>query len=291
MNIAFIGTGIMGAPMAGHLIDAGHSVVVHSRTRSKCGDLESRGARWVKTPADAAKQAEVVCLCLPDTPDVQKVVTADNGVLAGAKKGLVVVDHSTISPIATRSLAEMLAGKGVALLDAPVSGGDVGARNGTLSIMVGGDKDALQKAEPALRAYGKTITHTGGPGTGQFTKLVNQVLVSVTLAGVCEALMFAKKNGLDLEKSIEATSGGAAASWQLANLGPRIVNNDFRPGFMVDLLQKDLRILLDCASASSTSLPVASIVHQLFSAAQAAGHGRDGTQSLFTVMEKLGNVH
>jgi len=172
-----------------------------------------------------------------------------------------------------------------------VSGGDVGAKNGTLSIMVGGEKKAFATVEPILRHMGKTITHCGPSGTGQLTKLVNQILVGVTLLGVAEAIVFAKKNGLDLEKTINAVGGGAGGSWQLLNLGPKMVKNDNRPGFMVNLIQKDLRILMQSAEDSNTSLPAASLVHQLFTAAQAAGHGKDGTQAIHTVLEKLASLH
>jgi 3-hydroxyisobutyrate dehydrogenase len=290
-SLAFIGLGIMGAPMAGHLLSAGHRLVVHSRTKSKAEPLLARGAAWADTPADAARAADVVFVCVTDTPDVEHVVAGDRGVIHGVKAGATVVDHSTISPSATRRLAEHLAARDVCLLDAPVSGGDVGAQNATLSIMVGGDRPAFERVEPLLRHVGKTITHCGASGSGQLTKLVNQILVSVTNMAVCEALVFARQNGLDLEKTITALAGGAAGSWQLANLGPRMAAGDFRPGFTVDLQQKDLRLVMQAGEEARTSLPAASLVHQLFTAAQAAGHGKDGTQALFTVLEKLASVH
>jgi 3-hydroxyisobutyrate dehydrogenase len=198
-----------------------------------------------------------------------------------------VVDHSTISPSATREMAGELAKKGSTLLDAPVSGGDVGAKNAALAIMVGGAEEAFQRVEPLLRHMGKTITHCGPSGAGQLTKLVNQILVSVTNLAVSEALVFARYNGLDPEKTIAAVSGGAAGSWQLANLGPRMLKGDFAPGFMIDLQQKDLRLVLEAAAQAKTPLPALALVHQLFTSAQAAGQGRDGTQALFSVIEKL----
>lgn len=243
------------------------------------------------TPGAVAAESDVVFICVTDTPDVEKVVRGEDGIAAAARQGLIVVDHSTISPAKTRELAEELAKQGVKFLDAPVSGGDKGAKNGTLSIMVGGEQAALEKVEPLLKVMGGTITYCGPSGNGQLTKLVNQILVSVTNVAVCEALVFARKHKLDLEKTVAALGGGAAGSWQLANLGPRMIAGDFRPGFMINLQQKDLRLVLQAAEESNTSLPAASLVHQLFSAAQAAGHGKDGTQALFTVVEKLASLH
>jgi len=290
-RVAFIGLGVMGLPMAGHLHAAGHQVTVHTRTKSKASALTSKGIAYADTPALAAAKADVVFICVTDTPDVEAVVLGPDGVLKSARKGMIIVDHSTISPSATQKMSATLREKGVHFLDAPVSGGDVGARNATLAIMVGGDKEAFEQVEPLLRHMGKTITHCGPSGAGQLTKLVNQILVSVTNLATCEALTFARKNGLDLEKTIEAVAGGAAGSWQLQNLGPRMSKGDFRPGFMIDLQQKDLRLVLQSAEEQKISLPAASLVHQLFSAAQASGHGRDGTQALFLVLEKLANLH
>jgi 3-hydroxyisobutyrate dehydrogenase len=290
-RIGFIGTGIMGCPMASRLLEARYPLVIHSRTKSKGSRLISRGARYLESPAAVARESDIVLICVTDTRDVEAVITGDEGIASTARRGLIVVDHSTISPTATRQLAEDLAKKGAHLLDAPVSGGDNGARQGTLSIMVGGDSSAFDRVEPVLRVMGQTITYCGPSGTGQLTKLVNQILVSVTNLAVCEALTFAKKHRLDLEKTIAAIGGGAAGSWQLANLGPKMVAGDFRPGFTINLQQKDLRLVLQAGEESNTSLPAASLAHQLFTAAQAAGHGKDGTQALFTVVEKLASLH
>src|SRR5688572_20836454 len=286
-KLAFVGLGIMGAPMAGHLLAAGHRVVVHTRTKAKAKGLLDGGASWADSAKQAAAEAEVVFVCVTDTPDVRQVLLGRGGVVESAREGLVVVDHSTISPSATREMAGELAKRGTTLLDAPVSGGDVGARNATLSIMVGGPEDLFKKVEPLLRHMGKTVTHCGAVGAGQLTKLVNQILVSVTNLAVCEALVFARKNGLDAEKTIAAVSGGAAGSWQLANLGPRMLKGDFAPGFMIDLQQKDLRLVLQAAAEAKTPLPGLALVHQLFTSAQAAGRGREGTQALFSVVEGL----
>ncbi len=281
----------MGAPMAGHLLGAGHQLRVFTRTKSKADALLKRGARWCESPADAAREAEFVFVCVTDTPDVRDVLLGETGVLKTVQRGAVVIDHSTISPAVTREVAHELSLRGAHLLDAPVSGGEGGARNATLAVMVGGDRAAFDRTEPLLRHVGKSITYCGPSGSGQLTKLVNQILVSVTNLAVSEALVFAKKNGLNLKTTIDAVGGGAAGSWQLANLGPKMIDGDCRPGFTIDLQQKDLRLVLQSAEQSQTSLPAASLVHQLFTAAQAAGHGRDGTQALFTVLERLAALH
>jgi 3-hydroxyisobutyrate dehydrogenase len=287
MRLAFIGLGIMGGPMAGHLLAAEHPLVVNTRTQSRANDLLARGATWAPFPADAAHDADVIFLCLPDTPDVETVLLSDNGVIHGAKPGAIIVDHSTISPAATRAMATRMRDRDIMLLDAPISGGDVGAKNATLSIMVGGDARAFATVEPLLRLMGKTITHCGDAGTGQLTKLVNQILVTVTNLATCEALTFAKNNGLDLSKTITALAGGAAGSWQWANLGPKMIAGDFAPGFTIDLQQKDLRLVMEAARASASPVPAASLVHQLFTSAQEIGNGKEGTQALFKVVQRL----
>jgi 3-hydroxyisobutyrate dehydrogenase len=290
-RLGFIGLGIMGGPMAARLLEAKYPLVVHSRTKSKANRLIGRGARFVDTPAEVAAHSDVVLVCVTDTPDVVEIVGGTHGLLSAARPGLVIVDHSTISPSTTQKLAKELAQRGATLLDAPVSGGDVGARDGTLSIMVGGEVEAFERVEPLLKRLGSTITHCGPSGSGQLTKLVNQILVSVTNLAVCEALTFARKHELKLDKTIAALAAGAGGSWQLSNLGPRMIAGDFRPGFSINLQQKDLRLVLQSAEESKTSLPAASLVHQLFTAAQAAGHAKDGTQALFTVVEKLASLH
>jgi len=277
----------MGLPMAGHLLAAGHAVAVHTRSRGKAEAILAKGATWANSPREAAAEAEVVFVCVTDTPDVRAVLTGPGGVIEAARPGLIVVDHSTISPTATREMSAELSRRQTVLLDAPVSGGDVGARNGTLSIMVGGPAEAFARIEPLLRHMGKTITHCGPSGAGQLTKLVNQILVSVTNLAVSEALVFARNNGLDAEKTVAALAGGAAGSWQLQNLGPRMLKGDFAPGFTIDLQQKDLRLVIEAAAQAKTPLPALALVHQLFTSAQAAGRGQDGTQALFTVIEKM----
>jgi 3-hydroxyisobutyrate dehydrogenase len=283
-RVAFIGLGIMGLPMAGHLLAAGVALAIHSRTRSKAADLLSAGAVWADTPADAAAQADVVFVCVTDTPDVRDVLLGERGVIRSARAGMIVVGHSTISPAATKEMAADLAARGATLLDAPISGGDVGAKNATLSIMVGGDRAAFDATLPLLQKMGKTITHCGLSGAGQLTKLVNQILVSVTNMAVCEAMTLAIAGGLDPANTITAVAGGAAGSWQLNNLGPKMIANDFRPGFMIDLQRKDLRLVLEAASAAGVHLNATELVTKLFTAAQSKGYGREGTQALFKVV-------
>lgn len=284
MNLAFIGLGIMGLPMAGHLLAAGHRVTVNSRTKAKADALLAKGAAWADSPAVAAAGAEVVFACVPDTPDVESVLLGKGGVIESAKQGLIVVDHSTISPSATREMAAKLADHGVTLLDAPVSGGDIGARNATLSIMVGGDAAAFTAVEPLLRHMGKTITHCGASGTGQLTKLVNQILVAVTNLAVCEALTFATKAGLDPAKTIQAVGGGAAGSWQLTNLGPRMIAGDFAPGFMIKLQRKDLRLVAEAVRELGLDLQALRRVTELFDRAGEQGADLEGTQALYKMV-------
>jgi 3-hydroxyisobutyrate dehydrogenase len=285
--IAFIGLGIMGLPMAGHLQAAGYPLTVHTRSKAKAQPLLEKGAKWADTAADAAKDAEIVFICVSDTPDVEAVVHGKDGapgILTAAKPGVIVVDHSTISPSATRDMAEALKAKGGSFLDAPVSGGDVGAKNATLAIMVGGEKDAFDKARPLLEKMGKTITHCGRSGNGQLVKLVNQILVAVTNLATCEGLTFARAAGLDEQQTITAVAGGAAGSWQLANLGPRMARGDFAPGFMVKLQTKDLRLVAEAAKEMGLSLAGLKLVHSYFDELVNQGGGNKGTQALFEIV-------
>ena len=288
--VGFIGLGIMGRPMAGHILKGGHPLSVFNRTRSKTVEFQAQGAAVAGSPAEVAARSEIVVTMVTDTPDVEAVVAGPGGILEGIRPGSIVVDMSTISPKTERSLDQKLRARGAALVDAPVSGGDVGAREATLAIMAGGDREAFDRVLPILRLLGKTITHCGPTGSGQTAKLGNQILVSVTLLAVSEALVFARKNGLDPSTLIEAVSGGAAQSWQLTNLGPRIIKRDFAPGFMIDLVQKDLRLVLEACSHADVSLPATALVHQLFGSAQAHGSGREGTQGLAKVLERLSGL-
>lgn len=288
--IGFVGLGIMGLPMAGHILDAGYPLTVYNRTRSKAEELGARGAKVADSPAEVAADSQVIITIVSDSPDVEEVVAGPQGVLGRIGEDSVVIDMSTISPQVERQLDEQLRVKGCTLVDAPVSGGDVGARNATLAIMAGGDKAAFDRVRPILEVMGKTITYCGPVGNGQLTKLSNQILVAVTLLGVSEAITFAKKNGLDAHVMIEAVKGGAAGSWQLSNLGPKIVDRDFAPGFMVDLIQKDLRLVLESGAAGQAALPGTSLVNQLFRMAEAQGDGREGTQILAKAVEQLAGL-
>jgi len=287
MRIGVIGLGIMGAPMARNLLGAGHAVTVHSRTWARVDGLVAAGALAAGSPAVVAEGVEAVVLSLPDTPDVEQVVAGPDGVLSGARQGLLVVDTSTIAPTAAQALAEQAAARGVAFLDAPVSGGEQGAIDATLSIMVGGDAGAFERAQPIFSALGRKVTYMGGSGKGQMTKLVNQVVGAVTLAAVAEGVVLGARAGLDPEALVRAVGGGAAASWMLANQAPRMQRRDFAPGFMIRLQQKDLRLALAAAAGVGATLPVTGLVHQLLAAVEARGGGSLGTQALVTAIEAL----
>ncbi|MCX5661582.1 MAG: NAD(P)-dependent oxidoreductase [Planctomycetota bacterium] len=289
-HVGYIGLGIMGSAMAANLIKAGFKLTVWNRTAARAQPLVALGATLAASPADlAARKPDVICVNVTDTPDVEAVLFGADGIASKAAPGLIVVDHSTISPVATQDFAARLAKQGVTLLDAPVSGGDVGARNATLSIMVGGPEDAFVRCKPLFEAMGKAITHMGPSGMGQACKACNQVAVSVTLLGVCEAMALAQKCGLDVRKMIQVVSAGAGGSWQLANLGPRIAGGDMAPGFMIDLVLKDLAIVGDTARARMLPLPATAMAEACFRSVAAAGSGRLGTQAISQAVEKLGH--
>ncbi len=289
-RVGVIGMGIMGAPMARNLLKAGFRVMVHNRTRSKEAELVQEGAIAASSPREAAEASEVVISMVADSPDVQQVILGSGGVIEAAREGLTVIDMSTISPSVTREIAAELAKRGANMLDAPVSGGQWGAIQGTLAIMVGGEKATVEACMPVFQAMGQRIVHVGPSGAGQTVKLVNQILVAGTLNAVCEALVFGAKAGLDLEAAIEAVGGGAAGSWQLENLGKRIIRGDFDPGFMVKLQQKDLRLILEQGRQMHVTLPGTALVNQLYQALEAAGEGELGTQALARVHERASHV-
>ena len=288
--VGFVGTGIMGAPMARNLAQAGFAVTAYNRTAAKAEALREHGVAVAGSLAEAARGASVVITMLPDTPDVLAAVEGDGGLAEAMAPGGVFIDMSTISPAETRALAERLAGRGIAMLDAPVSGGSWGAEQGTLTIMAGGEREAFERCLPVFEAMGKTITLMGPSGMGQTTKLVNQILVAGTCAAVAEALVFASAQGADLLRTIEAVSGGAAGSWQLANLGPRMARRDFAPGFMVKLQQKDLRLITEAAQERSVPLAVTSMARQYLTAVEAMGLGDEGTQAVVKAVEALAGV-
>jgi 3-hydroxyisobutyrate dehydrogenase len=290
MRIGFIGLGIMGKPMVKHLIDAGHELTVWNRSQPGIDEMVRAGAIAGASPADVAGKSEVVFTMVGDSPDVEAVSLGENGIASGAKSGLIHIDATTMSPSVTRSIAAAYEAKGIELLDAPVSGGEGGAINATLSIMVGGKKDVFDKCLTLFEAVGKTITYCGPTGAGQTVKLCNQVAVSVTNMAVCESLVLAAKAGVSPETMLQAISGGAASSWQLVNLGPKMIERDFRPGFKVWHQQKDLRLALEVARDNALPLPGTSLVAQLFASIEADGLREEGTQALVKALEKLADV-
>ncbi|MFC1908152.1 2-hydroxy-3-oxopropionate reductase [Chloroflexota bacterium] len=289
-KIGFIGLGIMGMPMARNLLKAGFEVVAYNRTKSKAEVLVKEGAKKADSPQEVTRECSIVITMVSDTPDVKEVILGPNGIIEGIKPDSIVIDMSTISPIATREIATCLKEKGVHMLDAPVSGGEQGAINGTLSIMVGGDAPIFERCKPVFETMGKNIIHVGSSGIGQTVKLMNQILVAGNLNAVVEALVFGQKAGVDLAKAIDAVKGGAAGSWQLTNLGPCMIRRDFNPGFMVDLIQKDLNLVMETSGAMKIPLPVASLVHQMFYSLQSSREGKSGTQALVKALEKIAGV-
>lgn len=292
-RVGFIGLGIMGLPMARNLLKAGFPVIAYNRSPAKVDQVAEDGAERGESPRDVAERSDIIVICVTASDDVRNVVLGTDdapGVLDGVRAGSLVIDMSTISPTVTRELSVLLAERDVAMLDAPVSGGDAGAIAGTLSIMVGGPDEALDRARPVLEAMGSRITHCGPSGAGQTVKLCNQIAVCINNFAMAEALVFCQRSGVDPSTMLEAISAGAAGSWQISNLGPRVVQRDFAPGFKVGLQQKDLRLALEAADQLDLPLPGTSMVHQLFRAVEHA-HGPDvGTQALVRALETLSDV-
>jgi 3-hydroxyisobutyrate dehydrogenase len=287
MEIGWIGTGIMGAPMARRLIGGGNRVRVFNRSAEKARALAADGASVVADAAACAAGAELVFIMVPDTPDVGATIAKVEPVL---KAGQIVVDMSTVAPAAERAISARLKAKGVEYLDAPVSGGDVGARDGTLAIMVGGDAAAFERTRPLFELMGKRITHMGASGAGQMTKLANQIAVALALEAAAEAIKFANGGGLDASRVVEAIGAGAAGSWQLSNLGPKIIAGDYRPGFFIKLIRKDLRLVAEAARESGLALPGLALMASMFNAAAALGHDLDGTQAIAAALDRLADV-
>jgi 3-hydroxyisobutyrate dehydrogenase-like beta-hydroxyacid dehydrogenase len=287
MEIAWIGTGIMGAPMARRLLAAGHRVRAFNRTSERARALAANGATIAASAPEAVKGAEAVFIMVPDTPDVELTITRIEPALA---RGQIVIDMSTIAPAAERAIAARLKNVGVDYLDAPVSGGDKGAIEGTLAIMVGGDEAAFTRAKPLFEHLGKRITYMGASGSGQMTKLANQIAVSLTLEAAAEAIRFASAGGLDAARVIEAIGAGAAGSWQLSNLGPKIVAKDYAPGFFIKLIRKDLRLVTEAARDAGVALPGLALMTSMFNSAAALGHDLDGTQAVASALDRLSSV-
>ena len=289
-TIGFIGLGIMGTGMARNLLKAGFDVHVWNRTASRMAPLVSAGASGASDAADVAARSDIIVVCVSETQDVEEVLFGESGVMKGARPGALVIDTSTISPQATISMEARLRAAGLRMLDAPISGGSEGAASGTLSIMVGGDAADVDRAMDVLSAMGSRITHVGCTGAGQMAKLVNQILVVGTMQAVSEALLFAHKGGLDLAKTLEAVEHGAAGSWMLSNRGTQAIVRDFRPGFTIDLQQKDLRLVLEAADAMGVPLPVTSQVFQWYRTLQDRGLGGEGNHALIMALEHLSGV-
>jgi 3-hydroxyisobutyrate dehydrogenase len=289
-RIGFIGLGIMGRGMARNILKAGFPLRVWNRTASRMDELAAEGAGPASSPGDLAFHSDIIITCVSDTPDVEQVLLGEGGVIHGARPGSLVIDMSTISPRATQRIAAQLAERHIHMLDAPVSGGSEGAARGTLSIMVGGDVTQFERALPVFQAMGTTITHLGPIGAGQTTKLVNQILVVGHALAMSEALLFAQAGGVDLRKALEAVSGGAAGSWMLSNRGPQILARDWRPGFTIDLQQKDLRLVLQEADRLGVPLPGTALIHQLYRTLQARGLGHEGNHALIKALENLAGI-
>lgn len=289
-RVGWIGTGVMGTSMCGHLLSAGYAVTVFNRTRARAEPLLAGGAVWAETPRAVAQAADVIVTMVGYPAEVRAVILGPDGVLAGARPGAIVVDMSTSEPSLAVDIATRAAAQGVDSVDAPVSGGDVGAREARLSIMVGGSRAALEALTPLFQIMGKTIVHQGGPGAGQHTKMVNQILIATNMIGVCEALLYGYRAGLDLATVLASVGPGAAGSWSLANLAPRIIDNRFEPGFFVEHFIKDMGIALAEAQRMGLALPGLALAHQLYLALAAQGHARDGTHALELALARLSGI-
>jgi 3-hydroxyisobutyrate dehydrogenase len=289
-KLGWIGVGVMGTSMCGHLMAKGFSVTIYNRSRGRAEALLAKGARWADSPKAVAEASDVIFTIVGYPADVRQVVLGPNGTLAGSKPGNILVDMTTSEPALAQEIAAEAKKRGVHSVDAPVSGGDIGAREARLSIMIGGEKDVVDALGPCWEAMGKTIVHQGKPGAGQHTKMVNQILIATNMIGVCEALLYGYRAGLDLKTVMQSVSSGAAGSWSLLNLGPRIIDNNFDPGFFVEHFIKDMGIALAEARRMNLSLPGLALANQLYIALAAQGHHRDGTQALHLALSSLSGI-
>jgi 3-hydroxyisobutyrate dehydrogenase len=289
-SVGFIGIGIMGRSMCGHLLSAGHDVKLFTRSREKAAELLARGARWADSARAVAESADIVFTMVGMPEDVRDVYFGEAGVIAGLKRDALAVDMTTTEPQLAIAIADAARGQGAHAVDAPVSGGDVGARNATLSIMVGGHSDAVARARPYLELFGRNIVHQGGPGAGQHAKMCNQIVIAGTMIGVCESLVYGARAGLNLETMLSSIRSGAAGCWTLENLAPRVLARNFAPGFLVEHFIKDMSIALGEARRMRLPLPGLALVHQLYIAVQAQGHGRAGTHALVLALEQLASA-
>jgi 2-hydroxy-3-oxopropionate reductase len=284
--VGFVGLGIMGACMAGNLLEAGHELVVHNRTRTKAERLAQRGARAADSPREVAEGSDVIITMLPGPPQVEEVVAGDGGLLEGAREGSLIIDMSTSSPILAQELARAARNKAVGMLDAPVSGGDVGARDGTLSIMVGGEENDFERARPLFRVMGETVVHVGGVGAGQVVKACNQIVVALVIEAIAEALVLGSKAGVDPDRVVEVLSGGLASNKVLEVKGEKFLSHEFAPGGKVEYHRKDLGIALEAGREYGVTLPVAALVDQMFGVLEAKGRGGWDHSALLTLLEE-----
>jgi 3-hydroxyisobutyrate dehydrogenase len=289
-RIGWIGTGVMGASMCGHLMAAGFAATVFNRSKAKAQPLVDKGARWADSPKAVAEASDVVFSIVGFPVDVRAVTLGSDGSLAGCKPGAILVDMTTSEPSLAVEIAAAAKKRGVHSVDAPVSGGDVGAREARLSIMIGGEKDVVEALQPCWQAMGKTIVHQGGPGAGQHTKMANQILIATNMIGVCEALLYGYRAGLDLKVVLQSVGPGAAGSWSLSNLGPRIIDGNFAPGFLVEHFIKDMGIALAESKRLAISMPGLALAHQLYVSLAAQGHARDGTHALELALASMSGI-
>ncbi len=289
-KLGWIGTGVMGSSMCGHLIDAGFSMTITTRRRAKADALIAKGAAWAESPKAVAENSDVVFSIVGFPSDVRAVLLGEEGALAGSSEGNILVDMTTSEPSLAVEIAAAAQAKGVHSVDAPVSGGDVGAKEARLSIMIGGEKEVVEALSPCWNIMGKVIVHQGPAGAGQHTKMVNQILIATNMIGVCEALLYGHAAGLDLPMVMESVASGAAGSWSLSNLGPRVIDNNFDPGFFVEHFIKDMSIALAESKRMGLSMPGLALAHQLYLALQAQGHGRDGSHALELALASLSGI-
>jgi len=289
-RIGFVGLGIMGRGMVDNLMRAGFELTVWNRTSSRMRPFIERGASAAASPQEVAARSDIIISCVSDTPDVEQVLLGERGVIHGASAGDLVIDMSTINPVNTVDIARQLAVKGLAMLDAPISGGSEGAANGTLSIMIGGKAEDVARAMPCFEAMGSTITHVGEQGAGQTVKLSNQILCVVNMLAASEALLFAQAGGVDLDRMLQAVTGGAAGSWMLANRGPQVIADYWKPGFSIDLQQKDLRLVLGAADKMGVPVIATALCFNLYRSLQAQGHGGDGNHSIIRALEAMAGI-
>jgi len=289
-RIGWVGTGVMGRSMCGHLIKAGYQATIYTRSKDKAADLIAAGAKWVDSPKAVAEASDVVFAIVGFPKDVREVFLGEKGLLAGSKQGNIMVDMTTSDPSLAAEIYQTAKAKGVHSLDAPVSGGDIGARNAALSIMVGGDAEAFAAVQPLFECMGKTIVHQGAAGAGQHTKMVNQILIASGMIAGCEGMLYAYKSGLDAKTVLQSVTVGAAGSWSLTNLGPRIIDRNFEPGFFVEHFIKDMGIALAEAEKMNLCLPGLALAKQLYEAVRAQGYGRKGTHALMLALEHICNI-